>query len=65
MKKIVIFGTGGHAKVILSELLKQKKYKEIIFVSKEKKSIYILTKKNIKFLTTLKLNLEIKVKYTE
>jgi len=41
MKKIVIFGTGGHAKIILSELLKQKNYNQIIFVSKEKKKIFI------------------------
>ena len=47
MKKIVIFGTGGHAKIILSELLKQKKYKKIIFISKEKKKYLFFNKKKI------------------
>ena len=55
MKKIVIFGTGGHAKVILSELLKQKKYKEIIFVSKEKKKYLYFNKKKYKIFNNFKI----------
>ena len=65
MKRIVIFGTGGHAKIILSELLKQKNYNQIIFISKEKKNIYILIKKNIKLLKILKSSLAIETKPME
>ena len=32
MKKIVIFGSGCHAKVVFSEIIKLKKYKFIGFV---------------------------------
>ena len=33
MNKIVIFGSGGHAKVILSEIIKLKKFKACVFIS--------------------------------
>ena len=32
-KKLYIFGSGGHAKVILSEVLISNRYNEIIFVN--------------------------------
>ena len=37
MKKIVIFGSGGHSRVIFSEIIKQKKYKFLGFLKKKKK----------------------------
>jgi len=55
MKKIVIFGTGGHAKIILSELLKQKNYNQIIFISKEKKKYLYFNKKKYKIIKNFKI----------
>ena len=55
MKRIVIFGTGGHAKIILSELLKQKNYNQIIFISKEKKKYLYFNKKKYKIIKNFKI----------
>jgi len=37
MKKILIFGSGSHSKVVLSEILQTKKYKVIGFVDEKLK----------------------------
>lgn len=59
MKKIVIFGSGGHAKVILSEILKfKKKYEFFGFVDNSKKigsTIIEINKKKFKILNTKKI----------
>ncbi len=47
MKNIIIFGSGGHAKVILSEIVKLKKYKIIGFIDpKIKKGKIVIKIKN-------------------
>ena len=49
MNKIVIFGSGGHAKVIFSEVIKLKKFKFLGFIDNFKKKgevIISLKKKN-------------------
>ena len=48
MKKILIFGSGGHAKVIYSEIIKNKNIKFLGFVDETKKKgdIIIKGKKN-------------------
>ena len=56
MKRIVIFGTGGHAKIILSELLKEKNYNQIIFISKEKKKYFYFNKKKYKIIKNFKID---------
>ena len=42
MKKIVIFGSSGHAKVVLSEILKLKKFKFLGFIDSAFKSRKII-----------------------
>ena len=37
MKKIIIFGSGDHAKVVLNEILKLKKYDFLGFCDEKKK----------------------------
>ena len=53
MKKILILGSGSHAKVIFSEILNLKKYKLIGFIDdfeKKNKIIISYKKKNFKIL---------------
>lgn len=58
MKEIVIFGTGGHAKVIYDILLKQNKYKVVGFVSQNENLNDFLTLPHYKQsqLATLNVN---------
>lgn len=50
MKKLVIFGSGGHARVVFSEIIKLKKYQILGFVDDFKdKGEVITTYKNKKF----------------
>ena len=49
MKKIVIFGSGAHAKVIFHEIQNLKKYKILGFVDDTKKKIMVTKYKNKKF----------------
>ena len=44
MKKILIFGSGGHAKVIYSEIIKNKNIKFLGFVDETKKKGDIIIK---------------------
>jgi len=44
MKKIVIFGSGGHSRVIFSEIIKQKKYKFLGFIDEKKKENELIIK---------------------
>jgi FlaA1/EpsC-like NDP-sugar epimerase len=48
MKKILIIGSGGHAKVIASEILVQKKFEFIGFVDEKKKKNEVVFKYNNK-----------------
>ena len=57
MKKIVIFGSGGHAKVVFSEIIKLKKFKFLGFVDNYKKKgelIISFNKKNYYNLGSIK-----------
>ena len=56
MKKIVIFGSGCHAKIVFSEILKLKGYKILGFVddfAPKKKIVvkYVITSANVMRLT--------------
>ena len=42
MKKIIIFGSGDHAKVLLNEILKLKKYNFLGFCDEKKKKNKII-----------------------
>jgi len=44
MKKIVIFGSGDHSRVIFSEIIKQKKYKFLGFIDEKKKENELIIK---------------------
>ena len=44
MKEILIFGSGGHAKVIYSEIIKNKKLKFLGFVDEKKKNLKLSKK---------------------
>lgn len=46
MKKIIIFGSGDHAKVILGEIIKKKKFKVIGFYDENKKKNEVIIKLN-------------------
>ena len=65
MKNIIIFGSGGHAKVILSEIVKLKKYKIIGFIDpKIKKGKIVIKIKNKIFKNLGKLeNIRFKKSY--
>lgn len=57
MKKIIIFGSGDHAKVVLNEILRLKKYKFIGFcdeVKKKNETICILNNKKFRVIGSLK-----------
>ena len=57
MKKIIIFGSGDHAKVILTEILKLKKYNFLGFCDEKKKKNKVIYKiKNKKFKVIGNLN---------
>ena len=62
MNSIVIFGCGGHAKVVFSEIIKLKKYKIIGFIGKSNKKKIILkyNKKNYYNIGTLNVLKKIK-----
>lgn len=56
MKKIIIFGSGDHAKVVLNEILKLKKYNFLGFCDeneKKNKIVFKIKKKNFKILGNL------------
>ena len=51
MKEIIIFGSGDHAKVVLTEILKLKNYKFVGFcdeIKEKNKTICILKNKSLK-----------------
>lgn len=49
IKQIIIIGSGGHAQVVASEIIKSKKYELLGFVDKNNKKKIILKYKNINF----------------
>ena len=49
MKKIIIFGSGDHAKVVLTEILKLKEFKFLGFCDEKKKNKVVHIVKNKKF----------------
>ena len=56
IKQIIIIGSGGHAQVVASEIIKSKKYELLGFIDKNLKNKIILKYKNInyKIIGTLK-----------
>ena len=57
MKEIIIFGSGDHAKVVLTEILKLKNYKFVGFcdeIKEKNKTICILKNKKFKTIGSIK-----------